>query len=404
MAKSRKNGRPKQKLVMGREGNNITENFNMPSIGIEDIDRAIFTLFDKTLNFNVTYQGETTKVPVIFATGERFALTRRDSPIRDTNNALILPMISIMRQDFDFSPGQSGKGTAIAFGEIPEYYVKRRLGKEDRNYQNIINKIGLTNQSNVSSRKNFGLNEISPGNTAKPNTLASRRNGKNLTFMAGMAKSGLQSNLGDNIFEIIDIPYPTFVAVKYNIIFWTQYIQQANQIIESLYSIFKTKHEIQMVTDTGYELVAFFGDTVSANNNFDDFSNDERTIKHSFDVTIPGYILAPNNNDLGSPFRSFFSAPQIEFGYYDALNPVIVRQDMDQADSSDFILSDVEMVEDIKGSLRRGQSSEEVQVMVRDPFTNEEVTTYGKVKLRNQRAGETVIGPAVVKKIDTQYE
>jgi hypothetical protein len=389
---------------MGREGNNITENFNMPSIGIEDIDRAIFTLFDKTLNFNVTYQGETTKVPVIFATGERFALTRRDSPIRDTNNALILPMISIMRQDFDFSPGQSGKGTAIAFGEIPEYYVKRRLGKEDRNYQNIINKIGLTNQSNVSSRKNFGLNEISPGNTAKPNTLASRRNGKNLTFMAGMAKSGLQSNLGDNIFEIIDIPYPTFVAVKYNIIFWTQYIQQANQIIESLYSIFKTKHEIQMVTDTGYELVAFFGDTVSANNNFDDFSNDERTIKHSFDVTIPGYILAPNNNDLGSPFRSFFSAPQIEFGYYDALNPVIVRQDMDQADSSDFILSDVEMVEDIKGSLRRGQSSEEVQVMVRDPFTNEEVTTYGKVKLRNQRAGETVVGPAVIKKIDTQYE
>jgi hypothetical protein len=309
-----------------------------------------------------------------------------------------------MRQDFDFSPGQSGKGTAIAFGEIPEYYVKRRLGKEDRNYQNIINKIGLTNQDNVSSRKNFGLNEISPGNTAKPNTLASRRNGKNLTFMAGMAKSGLQSNLGDNIFEIIDIPYPTFVAVKYNIIFWTQYMQQANQIIESLYSIFKTKHEIQMVTDTGYELVAFFGDTVSANNNFDDFSNDERTIKHSFDVTIPGYILAPNNNDLGSPFRSFFSAPQIEFGYYDALNPVIVRQDMDQADSSDFILSDVEMVEDIKGSLRRGQSSEEVQVMVRDPFTNEEATTYGKVKLRNQRAGETVIGPAVVKKIDTQYE
>jgi len=404
MAKLKKTGRPKQKIVMGREGNSITENFNMPPIGIEDIDRAIFTLFDKTLNFNVTYQGETTKVPVIFATGERFALTRRDSPIRDTNNALILPMISIMRQDFDFSPGQSGKGTAIAFGEIPGYYVKRRLSKKDRNYQNIINKSGLTNQDNVSSRKNFGLSEISPGNTTKKDTQASRRNGKNLTFMQGMAKTGLQENLGDNIFEIIDIPYPTFVTVKYNIIFWTQYMQQANQIIESLYSTFKTKHEIQVVTDTGYELVAFFGDAVSANNNFDDFSNDERTIKHSFDVTIPGYILAPNNNDLGSPFRSFFSAPQIEFGYFDALNPVVVRQDMDQVDSSNFILSDVEQVEDIKGRLQRGQSSEEVEVMVRNPFTGQEITTYGKVKLRNQRAGETVVGPAVVKKIDTQYE
>ena len=181
-------------------------------------------------------------------------------------------------------------------------------------------------------------------------------------------------------------------------------MQQANQIIESLYSIFKTKHEIQMITDTGYELVAFFSDSVSSNSNFDDFSNDERTIKHSFDITVPGYILAPNNNDLGSPFRSFFSAPQIEFGYYDSLNPVVVRQDMDQVSPGDFILSDVELVDDIKGRLKRGQSSEEVEVMVRDPFTDKEIVTYGKVKLRNQRAGETVVGPAVVKKIDTQYE
>jgi hypothetical protein len=77
---------------------------------------------------------------------------------------------------------------------------------------------------------------------------------------------------------------------------------------------------------------------------------------------------------------------------------------MDQVDSSNFILSDVEQVEDVKGRLQRGQSSEEVEVMVRNPFTGQEITTYGKVKLRNQRAGETVVGPAVVKKIDTQYE
>ena len=62
----------------------------------------------------------------------------------------------------------------------------------------------MTNQDNVSSRKNFGLSEISPGNTTNKNTQASRRNGKNLTFMQGMAKTGLQENLGDNIFEIID--------------------------------------------------------------------------------------------------------------------------------------------------------------------------------------------------------
>ena len=54
--------------------------------------------------------------------------------------------------------------------------------------------------------------------------------------------------------------------------------------------------------------------------------------------------------------------------------------------------------------LERGQSSAEVAVLVEDPFSNKKDIKYGKVKLRNQRAGETVVGPAIVKKIDNQSE
>ena len=397
-------GKPEQKIILGREGNNVTKDFSIPAIGIEDIDRAVFNLFDRDLNFEVSYQGNTSKVPVIFASGERFALTRRDSPIRDENNTLILPIISIMRQDVDYSPNQMGKGTAISFVQQPGYYIKKRLAESDRNYQNIINKRGLLHQDNVSSRQNFGLNEISPGNTSKPGLQASRRNGKNLSFTQGMGNIGIDTNLGDNIFEIIEIPYPRFVAIKYNIIFWTQYVQQANQVMETIISSFKIKNELAMKTDTGYDLVAFFEPTFGANNNFDDFSDSERIIKYSTDITVPGYMLATNNQNLGSPFRSFFSAPQIDFGYYSTQDQVIVRQDTDDTDTNDFILSDIETVDQIKGKLERGQSSEEIRTHVRDPFTNEEYVAYGKVKLRNQRAGETIIGPPIVKKIDNQYE
>ena len=87
---------------------------------------AIFDLFDKKLSFEVKSQNKLQKVPVIFASGERFALTRRKNPLRDKDNALILPIISIVRNDIDFSPSQGGKGTAIAFREQTRYTVKYR--------------------------------------------------------------------------------------------------------------------------------------------------------------------------------------------------------------------------------------------------------------------------------------
>ena len=134
-------------------GDDPTKDFDFPSIGIEDIDRAVFKLFNEKLNFQVTQKKETKKVPVVFAAGERFALTRRKNPIRDKNNAFILPLISIMRNDINFGPDQSGKGTAISFREQETYVIKRRLAKKDRDYQNIINKAGLLNQDNVGSKR-----------------------------------------------------------------------------------------------------------------------------------------------------------------------------------------------------------------------------------------------------------
>jgi len=113
------------KIIPQFDGTNTPENFDFPSIGIEDIDRAVFKLFDEKLNFQTTQKKESKKVPVVFATGERFELTRRKDPIRDRNNAIILPIISIMRENIDFSPSQAGKGTAIAFREQTIMLLKK---------------------------------------------------------------------------------------------------------------------------------------------------------------------------------------------------------------------------------------------------------------------------------------
>ena len=139
----------KEKVDFKGENSPVPENFSMPAAGIEDMDRALFDLFDKRLSFEFAVDDETRKVPVVFSTGERFALTRRIQPIRDNNNAIILPIIAIRRTSIDHDPSQGGYGTPIAFRDQPVYVVKKRLAVTDRKYQNIINKLELKHQKNV---------------------------------------------------------------------------------------------------------------------------------------------------------------------------------------------------------------------------------------------------------------
>ena len=53
----------------GYEGENITHNYIIPSCGLEDVDKAVFNLFDKQIPLFYESHGETKRVPVIFATG-----------------------------------------------------------------------------------------------------------------------------------------------------------------------------------------------------------------------------------------------------------------------------------------------------------------------------------------------
>jgi hypothetical protein len=385
----------------------ITEDFELPTASIEDVDRAVFNLFDKTLPLQVLSNGEVQKVPVVFAAGERFALTRRKNPIRDDNNTLILPIISITRADIDFSPDQQGRGSAISTRDQQSYIVKKRLSAKDRDYQNIINKLGIKNQKNVTSRNNFISNDISPGNVAKPQTITTRRNVKGLNFTAkgGIINLNSKQQLGDNIFEFIQVPYPIFVSIKYNVTIWCQYMSQMNTIQEIYLSSFKGRsEEFVEKSKTGLEYVIKSETSFSADNNFSNYAEEERVIKTNIGLVATGYII--NQKLVGQPdlIRSSFSAPTIEFGYFDSTGNIVSKNIDNKNQVDKFILTDIESYNEVTNEPERGQSSEFVEEIIINPFTGEKDVSFSKVLNRNNRAGETVATNLIVKKSETQYE
>jgi hypothetical protein len=393
------------KLKTGYEGTNVPEDFSIPPVGIEDIDRAIFDLFNTRLAFETKVNNQTSRVPVIFAAGERFALTRRDNPLRDNNNVLILPLISIKRGTIGHKTQADVFGTAISIRKTGDYYIKKRLDSSDRDYQKIVNNLRLKNQKDVATRSHIAVSDTSPGTQANAGEVASRRQGGPQSFRDPQKFNLLSNDLINNIYEFITVPYPKFVGITYNIIFWTQYMQEMNQLIESFMMKFDGQApEFVLETNKGYTFTAFVQNTFANNDNFDDFTSDERIIKMSLDIKVPGYIIAPEHPGLPSPYRRFVSAPQINFEIWEQNAQLVAEPLLKNADEivDRFALTDVVPMNSEGHELtRRGEEKLRVIENIQNPFNGQAATKYLKVTSRVPKAGETIFTSQKIKKIDT---
>lgn len=279
----------------------------IPPCGVEDVDVAFFNLFDKEIQPMVGGQdsSEVKKVPVIFAAGEKWALLKRGKPIRDRNNTLILPLITIMRTSLSQETEDiTGRGINQQTGEI---VVRRRLDKSDRVYQNLLNK------SSIPFQKNVGVN---PGDPAVINQLITDRKVGELEGSLSVVNGALLStNLGNNIYETVVVPSPQFYTAIYQVTVWTQYTQHMNQVIEKIISTFLPQAQSwKITTDKGYWFVANKqSGEFAIESNFDDMSSAERYIKCTFDVKVPAYVWASTSPGTPVPVKKYISSPIIQF-------------------------------------------------------------------------------------------
>ncbi len=378
------------RLPDGLAGNDIPDDFSIPSCGIEDVDRALFDKFNKGIGFVLEQGGEVKSVPVVFAGGERFAMVKRKDPIRDKNGTLILPLISLYRTGIDQSETLSGLGRGIG-QDTGELVIKKRLSPKDRDYQRIKNAINLKNQDDVTSAEH--LAQVARPEKNVLDTLGTRRAiGRNES--SKVAGNMLSSDLKDNIVEIITIPFPEFFRATYEVTFWTQHVQQMNTLLETMMTAYDAQHnQFRIDSPKGYWFVAFVGDNFNAGDNFKDYADNERLIKYSFEIQTTGYIVGTKHPGQRSPLRRYHSSPQISFGIQSS--PGAVQGPRPSGNGSgnpdSFILSDVTEL-DKAGTpiLSRNHSPDKVLQVVEDPFTGKDERKYARVLTRNQRAGETV--------------
>jgi hypothetical protein len=303
-------------LPTGYEQKYGSSDFFIPSCGIEDVDTAMFSLFDKEISPSYGGVGSTDvkKVPIVFAAGEKWAMLKRNRPLRDKNNTLILPLITIMRTDVNQSMAEDVVGRGIN-QQVGEIVVKRRLDKSDRNYQSMINRLFLRNQQNLAVR---------PSDTEDSAQLTTEGVIGDLQNDPTVVAGGLLFNDRlKNLYETIVIPTPQFYTAKYQITIWTQYTQHANQIIEKLFSSFLPQAQSwRLDTPKGYWFVAKYDDgSLAIETSFDDMSQQERFIKHNLTVSVPAYIFASDAPGSPVPIKRYVSAPVISFDFTTITEP-----------------------------------------------------------------------------------
>ena len=358
----------------------IEEEFKIPACTIEDVDKSLFKIFDTEIGFQIeTEKDGLTKIPVIFATGERFALVKRRKPIRDKNGLLILPLISIRRTNIEqTSLDVVGRGINQHTGDL---IIKRRLNVNDVDYQRIINKLGIKNQDSLATNPETDPNK----------KLQTKRTIGSLTEdIANIDGAQLAPAISsDNIVEFITIPQPQFYTANYEIVFTTQYTQHMNEIVQRLFASFLPQgRQLKLDTDKGYWFIAEFSEMVSANDNLDDFSENERVIMSTIGCKVYAYMLPGEVPGEESPFRKYISATEVTFEISDTLLCDTTAADPYQyADdpSKGFLIKD-----DLGNPFNSPDKKTIAFEQIRNPFTDKNDIRYLTLVKCDYTIGESI--------------
>jgi len=237
----------KTNVNKGREVSRAGDNFKSVSVGLMDIDQAIFYYFENVIKPVIIENGEQVKVPVIYANPERWAALQKQGYVRDHKRKVMAPLVAFRRTGFS------------------------------RDETMPVDKLDPTNpQLHVHFEKQY----------SKENRY------DKLTALKGISPKR----------EIHAVAVPDYVSVTYDFIVWTNFTDHMNTIVEKINwsegsywgepGKFRFRASIESFEDASeYE--------------------GQRKIKTSFSLNLKGYLLPDEYPPTAVNTQKFITPKQI---------------------------------------------------------------------------------------------
>ena len=222
-----------------------------PSVTLMDMDSAITFYFENVIQPSVEDNGENVKVPIMYASPERWKAIQRDGFMRDKKRQTITPVIVYRRTSIE-KDDNLPQDKLDANNPNLFYTFEKKFSQQNR-YDNFTTQIGNVPQK-----------------------------------------------------EYYNVTFPDYVTLSYDFIIWTSYIEQMNKIVERVvysdgaYWGDPDKMRFRSSVDT-------FTDTTEV-------SDVERLVRTNFSVTMRGYLLPEGNFDHRSTTQKFLTPKRVIFG------------------------------------------------------------------------------------------
>ena len=226
------------------------ENIKNAEVTLMDMDSSILYYFNEVIKPSVEDNGENVKVPVMYASPERWKSITKDGFIRDKKQKVITPVIVYRRTGLE--KDESLPVDKLDANNPRHFYTFEKKFSTTNRYDNFQTQIGTIPQR-----------------------------------------------------EYYNVMLPDYVTLTYDFIIWTTYIEQMNKIVERVvYSdgaYWGDPNKLRFRTN-----VESFTDAT-------ELSDSERLVRTNFTVTLKGYLLPKGNFDHRSTTQKFITPKKLVF-------------------------------------------------------------------------------------------
>ncbi len=257
---------------------------------IETIDSAVFNWINNHYDIYTNTQDGWKKVPVIWLSAERAYQMKSDKDLRDSSGMLRLPLMTIDRTEIK----KEAKNSAVP-ANIPalndyrggSVVVSRTVNQEKTtNFQNADLTRGI--EGTVVNRVDRYGNFSNPFGLRDPRATPTKV-----------------------VYTTVTMNMPVPIMVKYTLHTKCDYLQQANEIIQT----FITKNgnkKTQQIYEKEHQFEVFFEDGFGIEHNSANLAEDRKVYTSKINFNVLGYLSGQGNNQNTPTFVKRENAVEIK--------------------------------------------------------------------------------------------